>query len=933
VGDQEASQTFCSPDAISAMARMRATRHVHCSGVLEGGEMILEADGTSGPCGLTEAEAASRLRRDGPNVLPAARPPPLWRLLTKQVTHFFAVMLWVAGALALIAGMPQLGVAIFAIIVVNGLFAFVQEHRAERSAERLRDLLPRRATVLRDGDTRDGDASELVVGDVILLAAGDRISADARVAEAYALAVDTSTLTGESNPVRVEAGGDLFAGTYVVEGEARAEVTSTGSRTRLGAIALLTRAGHRPQSQLAKELSRIVRTIAWISTGVGLVFFAIGAWIGLPPAAGFLLAIGVTVALVPEGLLPTVTLSLAIGARRMAARRALVRRLESVETLGSTTFICTDKTGTLTMNQMMVVEVWTPRGWAHVTGTGYEPLGEVRTDSATLADLRELALAAARCSTGHAVLEGARWVARGDPMEAALDVLARRVGLDPARDARARPALHRFPFDPRRRRMSIIVGDTLVVKGAPDTVLHRCHETAGAAEALHAMAERSLRVIAIASRRMGTGWQDGTEPPRHLVADLIETDLDLLGLVGLEDPPRQGAAETIKACRRAGIKVAMVTGDHPATASAIAREVGLLGDAGIVVQAGELPADDVALGILVDRDGIVISRVSSEDKLRIARALRQRGHVVAMTGDGVNDGPALHEADIGVAMGRGGTDVAREAADLILLDDDLATIVAAVEQGRATFSNVRRFLTYHLTDNVAELAPFAVWALTGGRIPLALKVLQILFLDLGTDQLPALGLGAEPPNARALERMPPVRHLLDRVVLQRAFLVLGPVEALMEMAAFVTVLLQSGWRPGNAFPSGETLLAASGAAFTAVVLGQAANAFACRSTTRGIASNWASNPLLLTGVGTELLLLGACLFIPPLAALLGQAPPPRAGWVVAALAAPAVLLADSLHKWMGRRRAGGARHLSRARREKQRRNTLGSRPDGLERWP
>jgi magnesium-transporting ATPase (P-type) len=485
-------------------------------------------------------------------------------------------------------------------------------------------------------------------------------------------------------------------------------------------------------------------------------------------------------------------------------------------------------------------------------------------------------------------------------MEAALDVFARRVGMDPATDASARPALDRFPFDNRRKRMSLVIGDTLIVKGAPDNVLQRCRRTEGAGPALDAMAARSLRVIAIASRHLDAGSTHSRNP------DQVEIDLDLLGLVGLEDPPRPGAAQTIAACRRAGIQVAMITGDHPATAAAIAREVGLLADPPIVLQACQLPADDALLGALVDRDGVVISRVTSEDKLRIARALRRRGHVVAMTGDGVNDGPALHEADIGVAMGRGGTDVAREAADLILLDDDLATIVAAVEQGRATFSNIRRFLTYHLTDNVAELAPFAIWALTAGRIPLALKVLQILFLDLGTDQLPALGLGAEPPSPRALERTLRGRHLLDRMVLQRAFLVLGPVEALMEMAAFFAVFVASGWRPGDRFPAGNTLLMASGAAFSAVVLGQVANAFACRSATRPVAlADWASNPLLLVGVGGELVLLGGCLFIPPLAVLLGHAPPPMAGWIVAALTAPAVLIADALYKWGVRAHARG----------------------------
>jgi magnesium-transporting ATPase (P-type) len=351
----------------------------------------------------------------------------------------------------------------------------------------------------------------------------------------------------------------------------------------------------------------------------------------------------------------------------------------------------------------------------------------------------------------------------------------------------------------------------------------------------------------------------------------------------------------------------MVTGDHPATALAVAREVGLSGPAARVVLGSDLPQDDAGLGALLDADGTVVARVSPEDKLRIARALRARGHVVAMTGDGVNDGPALQEADIGVAMGRSGSDVAREAADLVLLDDDFATIVAAVEQGRATFANIRRFLTYHLTDNVAELTPFVVWALSAGNVPLALGVLQVLCLDIGTDLLPAAALGAEPPDPRALGGPPDRRHLLDRRVLRRAFGVLGPAEALVEMAAFLATFAAAGWRPGEGFPEGELLAAASGAAFTAVVLGQAANAFACRSATR---PPWRlrgrANPLLTGAVAVMLLTLLAFLFLEPLADLLGQAPPSAAGFAVALLAVPAVLIADATDKRVRRGRAARA---------------------------
>ncbi len=622
----------------------------------------------------------------------------------------------------------------------------------------------------------------------------------------------------------------------------------------------------------------------------------------MKPSDGFLFAVGVTVAVVPCGLLPTVTLSLAVGAQRMARRRALVRHLEAVETLGSTTFVCTDKTGTLTRNEMQVVEVWTPAGRAWITGTGYEPTATIRVERPGVEPvLRELARGGVRCSAGRAVRDDAgRWVAHGDPMEAAIDALAQRLGLDIGEDERHRPQVARFPFDARRRRMSVVAGRQLVAKGAPDATFPRAHVPPGAVEALHDLATRGLRVLAVAQRTLGEGEAIPDD------ADHAERGLTLIGLVAFEDPPREGAAAAIRSCRRAGIRVAMITGDHPATALAIAREVGLAGPEERPVVGRDLPQDDEVLGALVDHDGTVIARVAPEDKLRIAKALGSRGHVVAMTGDGVNDAPALREAAIGVAMGRSGTDVAREAADLVLLDDDFATIVAAVEQGRSTFANIRRFLTYHLTDNVAELAPFVVWAMSGGRFPLAIGVLQVLALDIGTDILPALALGAEPPGAYALEQPPIRRHLLDRRLFARAFGVLGPVEAVMELIAFLAVFVAAGWRPGDSFPTGAIMLAASGAAFTAVVLGQVANAFNCRSTVRPAwRVSWRTNTLLIWAVLAELVMLAGFLFIPPLADLLGQAPPTWAGVVVAVLAMPAVLVADATQKALVRRRGVG----------------------------
>ncbi|HEY8340868.1 MAG TPA: cation-transporting P-type ATPase, partial [Egibacteraceae bacterium] len=653
--------------------------------------------------GLSEQEAARRLRRDGPNSPPPAPRRSLVALVASQLVHFFALLLWVAAVLAVVAGMPELGVAIVAVILVNAVFALLQELRADHAAERLRDLLPRRATVVRDARRRVIDAAELVVGDLVALEAGDKVSADLEVVRSAGLAVDASVLTGESEPVHPEVGEAVPAGAFVVEGEALARVTATGADTRLAAIAALTRAGAPPPTPLALALRRLVRTIAVIALSVGAVFFVVGALVGTPPAEGFIFAIGVTVALVPEALLPTVTLSLAVGAQRMARRHALVRHLESVETLGSTTIVCSDKTGTLTRNEMAVVAAWTPAGEAVVVGEGYEPEGRVEASPEVVALLRDAAVAAVRCSTGRAVAEEGRWVAQGDPMEAALDVLARRVVADVAGDVLRDREVRRFPFDPRRRRMSVVTETRVLVKGAPDALLPRCRPAPGADAALEDLTARGLRVLAVAVR-------DCPSPPA--TADEAERDLRLLALLGLEDPPRPGAAEAVAACRRAGVAVVMVTGDHPATALAIARETGLArGDA--VLLGSELPDDEEELGRLVDRDGTVIARVAPEGKLRIAKALQRRGHVVAMTGDGVNDGPALQQADIGVAMGRCGTDVAREAADLVLLDDDFATIVAAIEQGRATFLNVRRFLTYHLASNVAEVTPFVVWALSG----------------------------------------------------------------------------------------------------------------------------------------------------------------------------------------------------------------------------
>ena len=866
--------------------------------------------------GLTSAEAAERLARDGGNTLPRAKRPSVLRRLLGELTHFFALLLWGAAVLAIFADLPALSVAIVGVIVLNAVFAVIQQARADRAADRLGEMLPTRVTVRRDGRRRVIDAADVVVGDLLLLEAGDRVPADASAVTANRLLVDTSMLTGESAAASVAEGDPLFAGTFVVEGDASALATATGRRTRLAGIARMS-SGASPDTPLTRGLRGVVRLTAIIAVGTGVAFMLVSVLVGNPITDAFVFAIGVTVALVPEGLLPTVTLSLALGSERMARRRILVRNLEAVETLGSTTFICTDKTGTLTRNEMNVVEAWTPgSGSLAIDGEGYGPDAAFRRPSAadrpaasvdpaapagTAASVdrdpavRALALAAVRCSTGYAEHVGGAWRSHGDPMEAAIDALARRLGVDTDDDRRSAPTELRFPFDPRLRRMAVVLPDEVVVKGAPDAVLALCGDDPAAHAEVDALTARGLRVLAVAAApRAG-------RTPRTL-ADCDE-GLRLLGLLALEDPPREGIAAALRDCRSAGIHVAMITGDHPATARAIADEVGLRTEHAPVLVGADLPPDDRHLAAVLDHDGVVVARVSPEDKLRIARALRSRGHVVAMTGDGVNDAPALHEADIGVAMGRSGTDVAREAADLVLLDDSFEGIVAGVEQGRATYVNIRRFLTYHLTDNVAELSPFLVWALSGGQFPLAIGVLQIIALDLGTDTLSAVALGAEPPAKHLLKGPPVGGRLMNGTVLRRAFGILGPLEALLTMTAFVVSLVALGWRPGEPFPTGPDLMAASGAAFMTVVLAQTANAFACRSSTRWPgALGWFSNRLLVVAVIVELAFSLLVLWWPAVADILGHANPPLAGWAVALASMPILIAVDAADKALRARR-------------------------------
>ena len=662
-----------------------------------------------------------------------------------------------------------------------------------------------------------------------------------------------------------------------------------------------------------------MKLIATFAVSAGVLFFAASAVRGQPLQDGFLFAVGVIVALVPEGLLPTVTLALAISAMRMSRRGALVRHSESVETLGATTVICSDKTGTMTTNEMTVRTLLTGTHRVVARGSGWAPGGALLAEDRPLSDAHRAALdpvlrAAALCGDAEIEMADGRWRCAGDPTEGALVTFAGRGGVDRAEEAARTPRIREFAFDSVRMRMSTLhaLPDgtvELLVKGAPESVLRACtgEWIGGTGQPLgddrvrdilgnvDALSSEGLRVLALANRRM-----QGSDLP--VSSAEVERELTLLGLVGLEDPVRPEMPAAIARCRRAAIRVIMVTGDHPRTAAFVARTVGIEGEDAVL--GVDLPDDDRALqDLLADPRLGVLARIEPEQKLRIAAALQRNGHVVAMTGDGVNDAPALRQADIGVAMGITGTDVAREAADLVLLDDNFTHIVEAVEEGRGAFDNTRHFLTYHLTDNVAELAPFVAWALSGGSIPLLLTVLQVLALDIGTDLLPALALGAEAPAPGAMDRPPrgAAEHLLNRGVLLRAFAWLGPIEAFVSIGvALAIAAVQLGWRPGAPIPRSDSATATmSGCLFAAIVLMHTANAFGCRSDTRSALVDVTGNRLLLIAVSVEVATLAVFLYVPFISQALGGTAPAGAGWLIV-LTTPIVLIgAEEVRKaWL-----------------------------------
>lgn len=860
--------------------------------------------------GLTSAEAAARFTEVGPNVLDEPRGPSHVRHFAANLVHLFALLLWLGAALALVGGLPELAIAIVVVILVNAGFAFVQEYRAERASEALRHVLAQTARVRRDGEDRIVPAEQIVPGDLLVLAAGDRISADAQLVHRNELRVDNSTLTGESRPV--EPHELIHAGTHVVRGTAEAIVVATGMATEFGRIAELAQRTQHESSPLERELRHVTRIVALVSLGLGVLFFVVAGLLGMGLQERFVFAIGVTVANVPEGLLPTVTLSLALGTQRMARRNALVRRLSSVETLGETTVICTDKTGTLTENELTVERVWAPRlGWFEVEGAGYEPFGRFLQGERVVepAPLGELLRCGLQCNDARLVQGASGIELVGDPTEAALIALAEKGGLRHEQEVARYPRVTELPFDSRRKRMTTIhlAGDARIAyaKGAAEVLLPLTTlspaERATAAAAARAMERDALRVLALARRVLP---KDGPASP-----ETVEHELELLGLVGMLDPPRPEVPAAVARCRAAGIRVIMVTGDSGVTAEAVARRIGLVEGDAHVIGPDELDRleDGAVLSRLDERDTI-FARIAPEQKLRLARVLRAADEIVAMTGDGVNDAPALREADIGIAMGRSGTDVARETADMVLLDDNFASIVAAVEEGRAVFANIRRFASYHFCSNVGELVPFLAWGVSGGAIPLPLTVMQVLAIDLGTDMLPALALGTERAEVGTMTRPPRPRgeRLLSRRALARVYGFVGPLEGIGAMTSFFLGALLGGWRPPAAFPdAGTAYLQATTLTQTAIVMGQVGAGQAMRTERRSVFSiGLLSNRFLLAGIAFEVLLAVALVYVPGLNRAFHQASIPWWWWLPLLAWAPIVFFAEEARKAVVRRRAG-----------------------------
>lgn len=910
--------------------------------------------------GLTDEEAVRNLAKFGKNLIQEGRKSSFLKKIFVHLTNLFAILLWVASILSFLSNQKALGFAIIGVILINAIFALFQEFKAGKAIEALKKLLPLKAKVIRNGEVIEIESSLLVPGDIIVIEEGDNISADARLIFANELRVNNSSFTGEVDPVIrgddpqhlvkgniADTKNLIFAGTNVTSGNGRAVVYATGMHTEFGKIANLTQKIVEKPSPLTIEISKLSKLITIIAIVLGVVFFLLSKFIvKLTIFESIIFAIGIIVANVPEGLLPTLTLSLSVGTQRMAKRNALIKKLSTVETLGSTSVICTDKTGTLTKNEMTVREFYFLNNTLKVEGVGYEPTGIILNKNGSKVEsevipILDIALeASVLCNNSHLRCnDKGSWRILGDPTEGALIVAAAKSGKDVDKLRDEVPRIYENFFSSNRKMMSVVCkkGDEEIayIKGAPIEILERCTNIIDVSSnekprhigeedkqkiirANDDFALSALRVIALAFKKINTEEIDfksekdrktsNSFVPPNIKYDYkeIEKDLTFIGLAAMQDPPRPEVEMAVKTCRKAGIKIIMITGDYGLTAESIARKIGLIKSRDVKIITGadlEKISEDQLKEVLKSGE-IIFARVTPEHKLKIAQTLKSMGEIVAMTGDGVNDAPALKAADIGIAMGISGTDVARESADMILTDDNFASIINAIEEGRSIFDNIRHFITYFQTSNVAEMIPFLLMVFL--NIPLPLTLLQILTIDLVTDQIPALALGIERPEPGIMERLPRSRKesLVNWKLIVKAYLFLGPLAAAIGIFGFFFKYHELGWHfgmdlrvIGSDNPASFAYLAATTMTLTGIVMAQIGNAFACKTNKESVFKvGFFSNKLLVWSIFIMIILQAAIVYIPFLNKIFQTAPISIKDWMVLTAFIPLLFFADEIRK-------------------------------------
>ena len=899
-------------------------------------EEVFELMQTS-PHGLSTEEAEKRLVKYGANTLLEKKHLPVAYRFLRNLKDLFAVLLLFASLLAAFGGMFEMSIIILAVVLVNTVFSLFQEWRAEKAMETLKSWMPEYAKVMRDGELKKILVKDLVPGDIIVLEEGDRVPADARLFEAYELWTNNVPLTGESEPqprtvepveitdtTYLDVQNLVFMSTSVAKGQGRAVVIKTGMDTKFGQIASLTQEISEEPSPLQKEIAYTAKYDFILAITVGAIFFLVSViWLHATLYASILFMIGVMVALVPEGLQVTVSSALAINVLKMVKQNVLVKRLSSVQTLGSVTMICTDKTGTITKGEMTVNKIWVQDKIIKVSGVGYNPIGNFTSSDKPLAKeesrtVEKLLEISALCNSAKVEPPSDRnksWSVVGDPTDGALLVTALKYGLIVQSLIAEKPMVHVIPFDSKRKRTTTVHKYDhkicVYTKGAPRSILSICNRIvignkieiltkeylSSAERRLRDFADEGLRVIA-------TAYAELPENGFSNVKDVAEKDMVLVGLAAMKDPPRPEVPEAVKLAKQAGIRVTIITGDYGPTAQAIAEEVGIAtSDNPHIIRGVDMePLSDQQIYDEVKKGDVIFARVSPEQKLRIVKTLKQHGEIVAVTGDGANDAPSLKEADIGIAMGISGTDVAREAADMVLLDDSFASIVKAIESGRTIYENLRKFVVYVFSHNWAELIPYVLYAVLG--IPLPLLVVQVLAIDLGIDVIPSLALSREPPEPGIMQEEP--RGIKERLFNAQVFLRSLYIGAIIATGAMIGCLMAwqaGGWHLGMqqvpdeiAYAKGTTMT------FAGIVVAQVGNVLASRTNKASIfKTSVKSNKWIWLGIASQITIISALVYIPILQRFFGTTGLGPYDWAFLALLAGTVILAEEVRKLVTRR--------------------------------